>query len=250
MARSSSCGQTPRWRSPTTRLAWAAEIALELRRRVKEQQAFIGAAEFGKVDLSYRLGARPEKIVYCDESRQHRLRADGASAAPTPLPDARTCYLSPDPAEVKSSTGSKAGNYEVGDVIDGRFEILEALGQGGFSKVYRVLDEVEDEERAFKLFDNAAGYEAVRREIGALRKIHHPNVVKVFWAEKTSRGDWYLITEYIEGESLDEYATGRKHLSDREAIDVALTGPRRARCHPSRLGTVGSLDQQEAGREP
>ena len=26
----------------------------------------------------------------------------------------------------------------------------------------------------FKLFDNAAGYDAVRREIGALRKVHHP----------------------------------------------------------------------------
>jgi serine/threonine protein kinase len=85
-----------------------------------------------------------------------------------------------------------------------------------------VRDEVEGEERAFKLFDNAAGYEAVRREIAALRKIHHPNVVKVFWAGKTNAGDWYLITEYIDGESLDEYATGKRHLRDREAIDVAL----------------------------
>src|SRR4029077_14212942 len=95
-------------------------------------------------------------------------------------------------------------------------------GRGGFSKVYRVRDDVEGEERAFKLFDNAAGYAAVRREIGALRMIHHPNVVKVFWAGKTSAGDWYLITEFIDGESLDDFATGRKHLRDREAVDVAL----------------------------
>jgi serine/threonine protein kinase len=107
-------------------------------------------------------------------------------------------------------------------VIDGRFEIIDILGQGGFSTVYRVRDEVEGEERAFKLFENAAGYEAVRREIGALRKIKHPNVVDVYWAGKTSSGDWYLVTEYVEGESLDEYATGKRHLRDREAIDVAL----------------------------
>jgi serine/threonine protein kinase len=118
--------------------------------------------------------------------------------------------------------GARATDYAIGDVIDGRFEILDVLGQGGFSKVYRVRDEVEGEERAFKLFENAAGYEAVRREIGALRKIHHPNVVQVFWAGKTDAGDWYLITEYIEGESLDAYATGKRHLRDREAIDVAL----------------------------
>src|SRR4051794_21314897 len=41
---------------PDEALSWAAELALEFRRRVKEQQARIGAAEFGKIDLSYRLG--------------------------------------------------------------------------------------------------------------------------------------------------------------------------------------------------
>jgi serine/threonine protein kinase len=62
----------------------------------------------------------------------------------------------------------------------------------------------------------------VRREIGALRKIDHPNVVKVFWAGKTNVGDWYLITEFIDGESLDEFVAGKKRLRDREAADVAL----------------------------
>jgi serine/threonine protein kinase len=128
----------------------------------------------------------------------------------------------PDPAEVRSSLGGKAADYAVGDVIEGRFEILNVLGQGSFSKVYKVYDEVEDEVRALKLFDSAAGYEAVRREIGALRKIDHRNVVEVFWAGKTGAGDWYLITEFIDGESLDEFVNGKRHLRDREAVDVAL----------------------------
>ncbi len=123
---------------------------------------------------------------------------------------------------MRSSPAAKAADYAVGDVLEGRFEILQILGQGTFSKVYRVRDEVEGAERALKLFDTAAGYEAVRREISALRKIDHPNVVKVFWAGKTNVGDWYLITEFIDGESLDEFATGKKHLRDREAVDVAL----------------------------
>ena len=128
----------------------------------------------------------------------------------------------PDPAEVRSSVGAKAADYAIGDVLEGRFQILDVIGQGGFSKVYRVRDDVEGEERALKLFESAAGYEAVRREIGALRKIHHPNVVKVFWAGKTNAGDWYLITEFIDGESLDEFVSGKRHLRDREAVDVAL----------------------------
>jgi hypothetical protein len=205
---------------PDEALSWAAELALEVRRRVKEQQARIGAAEFGKVDLSYRLGGGPDKVVTCDESRDY-LEADGDAGSAERSGDSDG-LPKPDPAEVESSVGAKAADYSVGDVIDGRFEILDILGHGGFSKVYRVRDEVEGEDRAFKLFENAAGYDAVRREIGALRKVHHPNVVEVFWAGKTLAGDWYLITEYIDGESLDEYATGKRHLRDREAIEVAL----------------------------
>jgi Protein kinase domain len=122
----------------------------------------------------------------------------------------------------KTGAVARAADHTVGDVIDGRFEILEKLGEGGFSKVYRVRDDVEDKDRALKLFAAAAGQEAVRREINALRDIRHPNVVEVFWAAQTKAGDWYLITEFIDGESLEEFVTGRRTLRDREALDVAL----------------------------
>jgi Protein kinase domain len=151
----------------------------------------------------------------------HRTKPFTSPAAAPPSGGSQA-LPEPDSAEVRSSAGGKAADYAVGDVIDGRFEILDVLGQGGFSKVYRVRDDLEGEERALKLFDSAAGYEAVRREIGALRKIHHPNVVEVFWAGKTDAGDWYLITEFVDGESLDEFVNGNRHLRDREAVDVAL----------------------------
>ena len=123
---------------------------------------------------------------------------------------------------VSTSSDAKAADYAVGDVIEDRFEVLDLLGEGGFSKVYRVRDDVENAERALKLFDSTAGDEAVRREIGALRRIAHPNVVKVFWAAKTSAGVWYLITEFVDGESLNEFVAGKRRLRDREAVDVAL----------------------------
>jgi hypothetical protein len=126
------------------------------------------------------------------------------------------------PAEAGPAVTGRAADRVAGEVIDGRFEVRQKLGQGGFSKVYRVLDRVEDKERAFKLFDSAAGYEAVRREIGALREIHHPHVVEVFWAGQTGAGEWYLITEFIDGDSLEEFVTGKRNLRDREAVDIAL----------------------------
>jgi hypothetical protein len=145
-----------------------------------------------------------------------------AASGASPLSGGSRALPAPGPAEVRSPGGAKPADYAVGDVLEGRFEILQILGQGGFSKVYRVRDDVEDEERALKLFKSAAGHEAVRREIGALRKIQHPNVVKVFWAGQTNDGDWYLITEFIDGESLDEFVTGKRRLRDREAVDVTL----------------------------
>ena len=148
-------------------------------------------------------------------------QAAGPSAA-GPSPRDSLSLPQPDAAELRASVGVKAADYAVGDVIDDRFEILDILGQGGFSTVYRVRDDVEDEERALKLFDNARGYEAIRREISALRKIRHPHVVEVYWAGKTGVGEWYLITEFIEGESLSEFVGGKRVLRDREAADVAL----------------------------
>jgi len=206
---------------PAEFLAWAAAIALESRRRVKEAQAFIGADEFGKTGLTFSIGGGPEVVVYCDESLKHRQdiessvhdRSAGARSDDGALP-------APEPKDVSSKTPSR--DYAVGDVIGGRFEVEQLLGSGGFSKVYGVRDVVESEVRALKLFDNAAGYDAVRREIIALRKVHHPNVVKVIWADQTDEGEWYLIMEYIEGELLADYATGKKQLRDREAVAVAV----------------------------
>ena len=212
----------PEMEVPDDFLEWAATLALEMRRRVKEAQAFIGAAEFGKVDLSYRIGDAADTIVYCDESVRHRLRMESeVDAHPVDSQTADGEVLpAPDPKEVSSNTPAR--DFTAGDTIGGRFEVEEVLGAGGFSKVYRVRDVVEGVERALKLFDNAAGYDAVRREISALRKVHHPNVVKVIWADRTDHGEWYLIMEYIEGELLADYTTGKKQLRDRESVDVAL----------------------------
>lgn len=201
---------------PDDALAWAVELALEVRRRVKEQQAAIGVAEFGKVDLGYRIGNEPEHVVYCQESIKHRMRLDSqqqSPVAPDPLPK-------PDPSSL--SQPASVRDYRSGDRIGGRFEVIEQLGSGGFSRVYKVTDALEGETRALKLFESATGYDAVRREVGALRRANHPNVVKVIWADRTENNEWYLILEYVAGESLADYASGKRHLRDREAVDVAI----------------------------
>lgn len=206
----------PSMEIPDEAVAWAAKLALEVRRRVKEQQAAIGVAEFGKVDLGYLIGTQPEEVVFCQESVKRRMRLDTQdqpSATPDPLPK-------PDPTSL--SQPSSVHDYQPGDRIGDRFEVIEQLGRGGFSRVYKVTDTLEGEIRALKLFESATGYDAVRREIGALRRVNHSNVVKVIWADRTENNEWYLIMEFVAGEPLSDYVRGQKSLRDREAVDVAL----------------------------
>jgi uncharacterized protein (TIGR02653 family) len=207
---------------PAEFLAWAAELAVELRRRVKEQQAFIGEAEFGDVDLSYSVDGSADTVVYCDESVKHRLRESASEERGVwPQPGQRDSLPAPRKEEVTANE-TVTRDYTTGELIGDRFEILEILGSGGFSRVYKVMDTVEGEVRALKLFESAAGYDAVRREINALRKVRHPHVVEVIWADRTPAREWYLVMEFVEGESLEDYASGTQPLRDREAVDVAL----------------------------
>jgi len=67
-------------------LEWALRLALECRRRVKDQQRRIGRSEFGNTQFSYFLGSEPERFVETPESR-----AGGAvvpeEAVSVPLPE-------------------------------------------------------------------------------------------------------------------------------------------------------------------
>ena len=58
---------------PDEELEWAIRMAMESRRRVKEQQKVIGATEFGNTDFSYFFGSEKiEKFVSIPESQAER----------------------------------------------------------------------------------------------------------------------------------------------------------------------------------
>jgi serine/threonine protein kinase len=202
----------------------AADEILRISAEIANGLAHIHACGILYLDL------QPKNVRF-DQWRKARLvdfdtavpGPDSCREADTRAPSRRQPAFPPTrPGRLQAPVTAAAADYAVGDVIDDRFEILEIIDQGGFAKVYRVSDDVEGEERALKLFHDAAGYDAVRRELRALRRIRHPNVVEVFWASNSRAGEWYLITEFIHGERLDEFIGGTRCLRDREAVDVAL----------------------------
>jgi hypothetical protein len=85
----------PEMEVPDEFLAWAATIALESRRRVKEAQAFIGADEFGQTDLSFSIGDTLEVVVHCDESLRHRAWMDSEARIALSTVEPPTASFSP-----------------------------------------------------------------------------------------------------------------------------------------------------------
>jgi serine/threonine protein kinase len=112
--------------------------------------------------------------------------------------------------------------YDPGDVIAGQFEVIERLGFGGFARVYRVRWIMNDREYALKVFRTSDSIDTVKREIKALQAVSHPRIVNVVWGGETSDGQGYIVSELLDGETLEAYATGEKWLSLAEAVRVAF----------------------------
>jgi serine/threonine-protein kinase len=92
----------------------------------------------------------------------------------------------------------------------GRYRILEELGSGGMSVVYKGLDTVLDREVAVKvlhphLASRQESRQRLAREAKAVARLHHPNILEVFDFSAADAQDAYLVTEYVRGRTLKDY---------------------------------------------
>jgi len=114
-------------------------------------------------------------------------------------------------------------NLDPGDMFAERFEIVESLGEGGFGVVYHVIDHREGGvDRALKLFPSSNS-ETAQHEVTILRKIKSPYVVEMIWGERhPGTGWWYLVSEFVNGDTLKEYIDGQKagQMTDREVVET------------------------------
>jgi hypothetical protein len=94
-----------------------------------------------------------------------------------------------------------------GTVVAGRYEIGEELGRGGVSVVYAAHDRQVAQSVALKLLVPSPATanqarERMRREVNAVRRLVHPNIVAVYdFVEDGPYGA--VIMELVDGEDLD-----------------------------------------------
>ena len=138
------------------------------------------------------------------------------------------------------------GLFLPGALINGRYEVLSIVDSGGFATVYKVFDRYEEQHWALKLFRQTAPDEALMREIACLRQIQHPNVLHVIWTDRTDDGRRFILSEFLEGETLERYARGPERLPDES---VATLGDQLLNAlsaiHPDSL-RISELQAREA----
>ncbi|TDC77992.1 serine/threonine-protein kinase, partial [Actinomadura sp. 7K507] len=125
------------------------------------------------------------------------------------------------------------GGWRAGDLIDGRYEVLEMLGQGGMGVVHRVRHLGWDAELAVKsprpeLFRGGAGHERFVAEAETWVSLGlHPHVCTCHYV-RTLGSVPRVFAEYVEGGSLrDRIDDGRLHGGDPDEVmprilDVAI----------------------------
>src|ERR671937_800649 len=104
----------------------------------------------------------------------------------------------------------------VGEMVMGRFRMLERLGAGGMGTVYRAFDERLQRDVAVK--EIAGADPRVMCEAQAAARLNHPGIVTLY--ELGSEGDRVLlVSELVEGATLAELARCGD-LSDREVAEL------------------------------
>ncbi|MDO4802069.1 MAG: serine/threonine-protein kinase [Prevotellaceae bacterium] len=96
---------------------------------------------------------------------------------------------------------------EIGSLVDGKYKILNKIGQGGMSVVYMALNEKANKTWAVKEVrkDGVLDFESVRQglvaETDILKKLSHPNLPSIVDVIDTE-DSFIIIMDYIQGNDL------------------------------------------------
>ena len=114
----------------------------------------------------------------------------------------------------------------IGMMIGDRYEVLERIGMGGMSDVYKAKDHKLNRHVAVKVLkqefsENMNFVSKFRVEAQAAASLMHPNIVNVYDVGEDN-GIYYIVMELVEGITLKKYIEKKARLSVREAVSIAI----------------------------
>jgi tetratricopeptide (TPR) repeat protein/predicted Ser/Thr protein kinase len=141
--------------------------------------------------------------------------------------DATLVDATPTPRSIGRSSShaqSSAAVLEIGDVLGGRYEILQLLGEGGMGAVYKAMDRELDRPVALKLIRpqlaaNPSILARFKQELLLAHKVTHKNVVRIYDLGDAD-GVKFITMEFVEGEDLRGLIQERKKFSPEDAVEI------------------------------
>lgn len=115
---------------------------------------------------------------------------------------------------------------KIGMLIGERYEILEKIGTGGMSDVYKAKCHKLNRFVAIKVLkqefnENTNFVSKFRIEAQAAAGLAHPNIVNVYDVGE-EEGIYYIVMELVEGITLKNYIEKKARLSVKEAVSIAI----------------------------
>ena len=115
---------------------------------------------------------------------------------------------------------------KIGMMIGDRYEILEKIGTGGMSDVYKAKCHKLNRFVAIKVLkqefsENANFVSKFRTEAQAAAGLMHPNIVNVYDVGEEN-GIYYIVMELVDGITLKKYIEKKARLSFKEAVSIAI----------------------------
>jgi hypothetical protein len=108
----------------------------------------------------------------------------------------------------------------IGHKIDGKYELVARLGEGGMSVVYRarrvhIGDDVAVKILTGKFVKDDAALARFRREARAAAMLRHPNVITIhdFGETDDEHAPAYIVMEFVKGTPLRELLRSENHFS-------------------------------------
>lgn len=116
--------------------------------------------------------------------------------------------------------------FEQGMIIQNRYEIIEEVGSGGMSVVYKAKCHVLNRFVAIKVLkpefsDDKSFVSKFRIEAQSAAGLSHPNIVNVFDVGEEN-GYYYIVMELVEGITLKEYIQQNGRLPYQTALDFIM----------------------------
>ena len=115
---------------------------------------------------------------------------------------------------------------KIGMVIGDRYEVLEKIGTGGMSDVYKAKDHKLNRLVAVKVLkqefsENENFVSKFRVEAQSTAGLMHPNIVNVYDVGDED-GINYIVMELVDGITLKKYIEKKVRLSVKEAVSIAI----------------------------